>query len=383
MIEWNRSNIKKILGIITFTLLLYTGLNNFLEVLKGLHVGMRLLSPFLLGGCIAFIMNVPMRFIENKLMKSWKTKQQVKRGTSLIVTIIFFIILFFLVTVLVLPELGSTIGDLFVSIPDSLKNFQEWLLSKDIPWPEIKTYIENWNMDWNSIITKGLTFLKSGLLGSFFTTVGVVSSIVSGVTNFIIGFVFAIYILLQKEILSKQIRKVCYAFLPAKQADNIFYIAHLTEKVFSNYLTGQCLEAFILGMMFFVTMTIFQFPFALLVGVLIAVTALIPIVGAFIGCAVAIFLILTVSPVKVIWFIVLFNVLQQFEGNVIYPKVVGNSVGLPAIWVLAAVTLGGSTMGVLGMILYIPIFSVLYTLLRDKVNKKLNIKKIPREKWDL
>lgn len=383
MIEWNRSNIKKILGIITFTLLLYTGLNNFLEVLKGIHVGMRLLSPFLLGGCIAFIMNVPMRFIENKLMKSWKAKQQAKRGISLIVTIIFFIILFFLVTVLVLPELASTIGDLFVSIPDSLKNFQEWLLSKDIPWPEIKTYIENWNMDWNSIITKGLTFLKSGLLGSFFTTVGVVSSIVSGVTNFIIGFVFAIYILLQKEILSKQIRKVCYAFLPTKQADNIFYITHLTEKVFSNYLTGQCLEAFILGMMFFVTMTIFQFPFALLVGVLIAVTALIPIVGAFIGCAVAIFLILTVNPVQVIWFIVLFNVLQQFEGNVIYPKVVGNSVGLPAIWVLAAVTLGGSTMGVLGMILYIPIFSVLYTLLRDKVNKKLNIKKIPREKWDL
>lgn len=383
MIEWNSGNIKKILGIITFTLLLYTGLNNFKEVLKGIHIGVKLLSPFLLGGCIAFIMNVPMRFIESKLMKSWKMKQQAKRGISLILTIIFFVILFFLVTVLVLPELGRTIGDLFVSIPDSLKKFQEWLLSKNIPWPEIKTYIENWNMDWNSIITKGLTFLKSGLLGSFFTTVGVVSSIVSGVTNFIIGFVFAIYILLQKEILSKQIRKVCYAFLPIKQADRLFYISHLTEKVFSNYLTGQCLEAFILGMMFFVTMTIFRFPFALLVGVLIAVTALIPIVGAFIGCAVAIFLILTVNPVQVIWFIVLFNVLQQFEGNVIYPKVVGNSVGLPAIWVLAAVTLGGSTMGVLGMILYIPIFSVLYTLLRDKVNKKLNMKKIPREKWDL
>lgn len=383
MIEWNSGNIKKILGIITFTLLLYTGLNNFKEVLKGIHIGVKLLSPFLLGGCIAFIMNVPMRFIESKLMKSWKMKQQAKRGISLILTIIFFIILFFLVTVLVLPELGRTIGDLFVSIPDSLKKFQEWLLSKNIPWPEIKTYIENWNMDWNSIITKGLTFLKSGLLGSFFTTVGVVSSIVSGVTNFIIGFVFAIYILLQKEILSKQIRKVCYAFLPTKQADRLFYISHLTEKIFSNYLTGQCLEAFILGMMFFVTMTIFRFPFALLVGVLIAVTALIPIVGAFIGCAVAIFLILTVNPVQVIWFIVLFNVLQQFEGNVIYPKVVGNSVGLPAIWVLAAVTLGGSTMGVLGMILYIPIFSVLYTLLRDKVNKKLNMKKIPREKWDL
>lgn len=383
MIEWNSGNIKKILGIITFTLLLYTGLNNFKEVLKGIHIGVKLLSPFLLGGCIAFIMNVPMRFIESKLMKSWKIKPQAKRGISLILTIIFFIILFFLVTVLVLPELGRTIGDLFVSIPDSLKKFQEWLLSKNIPWPEIKTYIENWNMDWNSIITKGLTFLKSGLLGSFFTTVGVVSSIVSGVTNFIIGFVFAIYILLQKEILSKQIRKVCYAFLPTKQADTLFYISHLTEKIFSNYLTGQCLEAFILGMMFFVAMTIFQFPFALLVGVLIAVTALIPIVGAFIGCAVAIFLILTVNPVQVIWFIVLFNVLQQFEGNVIYPKVVGNSVGLPAIWVLAAVTLGGSTMGVLGMILYIPIFSVLYTLLRDKVNKKLNMKKIPREKWDL
>ena len=238
-------------------------------------------------------------------------------------------------------------------------------------------------MDWGKFINQLIEFLKTGFIGSIFTTVGVVSSIVSGFVNFFIGFVFAIYILCQKEKLARQGKKICYAIFPMNVADQVIYVVTLTEKTFSNFLTGQCMEAIILGTMFFVAMSLLRFPFALLVGVLISVTALIPIVGAFIGCAIGMFLILTVNPIQVIWFFILFNVLQQFEGNVIYPKVVGSSVGLPAMWVLMAVSLGGSTLGIVGMLIYIPLFSVLYSLLRDHINNKLKKKNIPSEKWKL
>ena len=382
MFELNKENMKKSLVLITFALLLYAGLNNFAHVVGTVRLLLRLLSPFILGGCIAFIFNVPMRFIENKILKKAKLKPGLKRSVSLLLTILFIILVILFVFFLVIPQLASTIRGLFISVPKAIERFQMWLLSLDIPWPQIQTYIENWDMEWGNIINKILKFLQTGLMGSIFTTVGVVTSIVSGFFNFFIGFVFAIYILCQKESLVRQLKKICYAFLSVKQADRVIYVARLTEKTFSNFLTGQCLEAVILGTMFFVAMSILRFPFALLVGVLIAITALIPIVGAFIGCGIAMFLILTVSPIRVIGFFVLFNCLQQFEGNIIYPRVVGNSVGLPAMWVLMAVSLGGSMLGVVGMLIYIPIFSVLYTLLREKVNKKLKQQKVPSKKWE-
>lgn len=385
MFELNKENMKKVIGIIAFALLLHAGLNNLEDVIKtiGILFGfLRLLSPFLLGGCIAFILNVPMRFIENKLLKKAKLKPGLKRVASLILTLIFIVIVILFVFLLVIPELTNTIRGLFVSIPKAVDHFQVWLLSLDIPWPQIKTYIANWDMEWGEIINKALNFLQTGLMGSIFTTVGVVTSIVSGFVNFFIGFVFAIYILCQKENLARQLKKICYAFCSVKHAERVIYIARLTEKTFSNFLTGQCLEAVILGTMFFVAMSILGFPFALLVGVLIAITALIPIVGAFVGCGIAMFLILTVNPIQVIWFFLLFNVLQQFEGNVIYPRVVGNSVGLPAMWVLMAVSLGGSMMGIVGMLIYIPMFSVFYFLFKERVNQRLKVQKVPAEKWN-
>ena len=198
--------------------------------------------------------------------------------------------------------------------------------------------------------------------------------LVNGTVNFIVGFVFACYILLQKEKLLYQLRKLLEAFLPEKAAEKIWYVGQLTEKIFSNFITGQCVEAVILGAMFAVTLSIFKFPYALLIGVLIAFLALIPIFGAFIGCVLGAFLILMVDPIKALIFIVIFLVLQQIEGNLIYPRVVGGSVGLPAIWVLAAVTIGGSLMGVLGMLIFIPLVSVFYTLLKQTVNRRIEEK---------
>lgn len=385
MLDLNKETVKKVLLIIAFTLLFYTGLNHIPEVLRTVGILIGLLSPFLLGSCIAFILNVPMRFIEKKLLKNTKLKPSLKRTVSLILALLFIIAVILFVFLLVIPELANTIRGLFISVPRALDHFQIWLLSLDIPWPQIQDKIANWNWDleWGTLINQVFNFFKTGFMGSIFTTVGVVTSIVSGFVNFFIGFVFAIYILCQKEKLARQAKKVCYATFPIKVADRIVYIVTLTEKTFSNFLTGQCIEAVILGSMFFVTMTILKFPFALLVGVLIAVTALIPIVGAFLGCAVAMFLILTVNPIQVIWFFILFNVLQQFEGNVIYPRVVGSSVGLPAMWVLVAVTLGGSMLGIVGMLIYIPMFSVIYSLLREHINKKLQAEEVPSDKWKL
>lgn len=381
MFELNKDNMKKVIGLIAFALLLYAGLNHISSVLRTIGIIIGLLSPFILGSCIAFILNVPMRFIEGKLLKNSKMKPNLKRIVSLILTLIFIIIIILIVFLLLVPELARTIRGLFISVPKAVEHFQVWLLSIDIPWPEIQNYIANWDMEWSQIIQKTFNFLQTGLLGGIFTTVGVVTSIVSGFVNFFIGFVFAIYILFQKENLARQLKKVCYAFMPVKYAERVIYVARLTERTFSNFLTGQCLEAVILGTMFFIAMSILKFPFALLVGVLISITALIPIVGAFIGCGIAMFLILTVNPIQVIWFFILFNVLQQFEGNVIYPRVVGNSVGLPAMWVLMAVSLGGSMMGIIGMLIYIPLFSVIYCLLKESVNQKLKKQKIPAEKW--
>ena len=206
------------------------------------------------------------------------------------------------------------------------------------------------------------------------STVSVASGIISGIVNMVISFIFALYILAQKERLGDQGRRIISAYLPEAAGRKILEICSLLYRNFSSFITGQCVEAVILGAMFFVVMTVIRMPYALLVGCLIAVTALIPIVGAFIGCAVGAFLLLMISPMQALAFVVLFLVLQQVEGNLIYPHVVGSSVGLPSIWVLAAVSTGGSLMGVAGMLLFIPLTSVVYTLFRQLVYQRLKEK---------
>ena len=226
----------------------------------------------------------------------------------------------------------------------------------------------------------GINFFKSGAGSVVDSTITAAKSIVSGLTTFFIAFVFAIYILLQKEKLGVQAKKVLFAFVRRGRAEATVEVLSLTYNTFSSFLTGQCVEAVILGSMFAVSMTILKLPYALLVGMLIAFTALIPIFGAFIGCGVGAFLIFMVDPMKALIFVVLFLVLQQIEGNLIYPHVVGNSVGLPSIWVLAAVSIGGSLMGVVGMLIFIPIVSVVYALFREIVYLKLKKNQIdPKE----
>jgi len=273
---------------------------------------------------------------------------------------------------------GETLDDL---LPEAFAATQAWIVSKMGYWDALQGLMEQITIDWDEIIKKISVMLQNMASTMVDSGIGAIGNIVGAVVNFLIGFVFSIYILLSKEKLGSQNKQVLYALLKENQADKILEVCSISYRIFSKFLSGQCLEACILGGMFVVAMTIFKLPYALLIGVLIAFCALIPIVGAFIGCGVGIFLILMVSPVKALVFLVLFLVLQQVEGNLVYPKVVGNSVGLPSIWVLAAVTIGGNLMGVVGMLVFIPLCSVAYTLFRMYVKRRLAEKDVPEEKW--
>lgn len=376
----DKETLKKLRLLILFTLLVFIGIWKFEAVSKTIFFIGGILAPFLIGAAIAFILSVPMTRIEKTMFHlSQKTlpddirrkREKQLRPFSLILTLLFVIAIFALAVLVIFPELGRTFSSLGKTIqaklPIILQKAEMFLNNH----PELSYLIGNIDLDWQNMLHKAISFLQSGatlVLGSAFQ---VAHGIFSGIATFFISFVFACYILIQKENLARQCKKVLYAYLKEHQAKRVLEIAALTHRTFANFLTGQCLEAVILGTMFFVAMTIFRFPYALLVGVLIAITALIPIFGAFIGCVVGAFLILMVSPMQALGFIVLFLVLQQLEGNFIYPHVVGGSVGLPSIWVLVAVTVGGSLMGIVGMLIFIPMLSVLYTLLRQDVNTRL------------
>lgn len=284
-----------------------------------------------------------------------------------------------LVMFVVIPELGSTFMGLGKTIQDFTPAAMAWVEEIFHNNQGIMALLEDLNMDWDKILDGVAAFFKNGAGSVLDTTMSAAKSIISSVTTFFIAFVFSCYILLQKEKLRVQVQKIFYAYLPGKIVEKILDICSLTYRTFSSFLAGQCVEALILGMMFLVAMWILRLPYALLVGVLIAFTALIPIFGAFIGCVVGAFLILMVDPVKALTFVAMFLVLQQVEGNLIYPKVVGNSVGLPSIWVLAAVSIGGSLMGVVGMLVFIPLVSVVYILFRGDVYKRLEKKGIALE----
>lgn len=367
--DFNKDTINKIRKLILFTVVIVIVGINYQRLFWMFGRTLSLFYPFLLGAAIAFILNVPMRGIEKHLFK--KKRQKLKRPVSLLLTILFVAGLLGLVTFVVLPELIHTLKMLQNSIPVFINELKDEAERLFIQYPDIVNYINSIQVDWKQVGEDVVSFLSTGAGTVLSGTLSAAFSIANGFFNFGIGFIFAIYILLQKETLSRQGKRLMKAFLPQRAYDKIIEVAVLTEKTFSNFLAGQCMEAVILGSMFFITLSIFRMPYALLIGVLISFTALIPVFGAFIGCGVGVFLMLMLNPVKALTFLVIFFVLQQVEGNLIYPHVVGNSVGLPSIWVLVAVTLGGSAFGVVGMLVFIPLCSVLYTLLRQEVNRRL------------
>lgn len=378
--DLNKKSMKKIRELIVFTAILVVALWKFDTVLEGAKNIWGILFPFVLGGAIAFVINVPMSFLEKKIFGKTKDENKVgkklARSISLLLTIILAVSVIILVMFGVIPQLTRTIASLMMSIATFIPQMQDWIREFSHNNQDIMKLVNQVQFNPDQAIKWGISILGSGAGNMMNTTMSAVGSIVSGFATFFIAFSFACYILFQKEKLHVQIRKVFFAFIPKQKAEAFLKICSLTYQTFANFLTGQCVEAVILGSMFVVTLSILKMPYALLIGTLIAFTALIPIFGAFIGCAVGCFLIFMVNPKQAILFIIVFLILQQIEGNLIYPHVVGGSVGLPSIWVLAAVTIGGNLMGIVGMLIFIPLVSVLYTIFREFVYLRLKEKNI-------
>lgn len=378
--ELRKETVKQIRGLIVFTALLIVCLWKYDVVMDAFRFVLNILYPFLLGVAIAFVLSVPMNFVERKLFTERKLPKKYKRkyarGVSLLIVLSGVIGLLAIIMFGLIPQLAGTFASLGKSIQDFIPQLQEWADHWFHNNKEIMNVVNNLQFDWNKVMEAAMEFLKNGAGSMLESTINTAKNIIGAVGTFFIAFVFAMYILLQKEKLGRQAKKVLFAFVRKGRAEAALEVLALTYKTFSSFLTGQCVEALILGSMFVIAMTLLRLPYALLTGIVIIFTALIPIFGAFIGCAVGAFLIFMVSPVQALIFIVLFLVLQQIEGNLIYPHVVGNSVGLPSIWVLAAVSIGGSLMGIVGMLIFIPLMSVFYALFREVVYIKLRQKKI-------
>ncbi len=375
--DLNRSNIKKIIGIIAFSIVLFLGLQNLHLVMEGLGMLYGILLPLITGLCIAFILNVPLRLFEERAFaflnrKNFKVWNAIRRPVCIVLTLVvaFGIVMF--VLLLIIPELKNTIELLVGNMPQYAQNLEYWSMNVMERFGMGGVDLSAIEIDWDKITSMVTDFLKNWSGDFLNTTVGVTTSIFSGVYNFIIGLIFSIYVLLQKETLSRQIQRLLHAFLPRRPVDRFVEICHLSNRIFSNFVSGQFLEAIIIGVLCFIGMKLFRFPYASMISVLVGFTALIPMFGAFIGTAIGAFLILMISPMKALWFIVFIIVLQQLEGNIIYPRVVGSSIGLPGIWVLVAVILGTALFGVMGLLLGVPTCSVIYCLLREAVHKRMD-----------
>ena len=380
--ELSKTTMKRTMLLIAFTVLLLVGVQRLDVVLDALGFLWGILAPLFVGAALAFVLNVPMSALERRLFPRAGEKKGKKKGVSpalaravcLLLTFFLLALIVLLLVLVVVPQLGESITSLGGYVAAAAGRFVVWAEEQFAAYPEITSRLENLSINWAELAKNLWDFLTTGVGSVVSSTISATMRVFSAISAGFISVILAIYMLLLKERLGLQCRKALYAILPKRGADETVRICSLSHKVFSSFITGQCVEAVILGAMFFLTMTLLRMPYALLVGCLIAVTALIPIVGAFIGCIVGAFMLLMVSPMQALVFVVLFLILQQVEGNLIYPHVVGSSVGLPSIWVLAAVSVGGSLMGIVGMLVFIPLTSVLYTLFREFVNGRLKRK---------
>ena len=380
--ELNGKNLRKIFLGVAGCILLYWLLHETERLMSVLNAVTAVLSPFIVGAALAFVLNVPMRAIESLLKKI--PNRGLRRALALVLTLLAVVLVLYGIFYLLIPQLGETIESIAKQLPEFFARLQNDITVYLEDHPEVLEWLSNYTdynaINWADLIQKAVTLVTDSVGGIVNKTISAVVSLGTGIFNGILSLVFALYSLARKEILARQGRRLLYSFLPERICDETIRICRMTNTTFSKFISGQCLEAVILGAMFAVTMPIFNMPYVPLVSVIISVTALVPIVGAFVGCIIGAFFILVVDPALAFWFIVLFLVLQQIEGNLIYPRVVGSSVGLPGMWVLLAVAIGGDLMGVGGMLLMIPGASVLYALGREFTDRRLTERGIANDK---
>lgn len=392
--ELNQKNIKRLLYVLTFAIVLYWGVQNIASVAGAAAWLWTVLSPFVTGLCVAFVLNVPMSALERMFKKprKWLKGKPLSNGwdrfvrpVSLLLSFVLILGVIIFVLTMVIPQIGVTIAslaDAVVRFVPKVQGFVTWLQVQLSDYPQYQQLLLRVMPDWNQMLGQVVDFLKSFSVDAIAGSIGAASSIFSGVFDAFLMIVFSIYAVMQKEKLASQGRRFLYAFLPERAADEVLRVASLSYRTFFTYVTVQVTEAAILASLCFIGMTIFRFPYALIISVMTFVFALIPIVGAIISCVVGAFFILMESPVQALWFIVFILVLQQLEGNLIYPRVVSSSFGLPPMWVLIAVTLGSSLFGMVGLLVGVPTTCVVYTLLREHMHEQLKRKQIAKEKLE-
>lgn len=360
---------KDILFYITYTVILIFLLFHFQDLFLLFKKFISLLMPFWIGIIIAFIANVLLTIVENKWLKKWKSKK--KRGVSIFLTFFLFLVFLSFLFVLILPQLGETVQIFTDNLPTYIETVEDKLDSFGIS----KKDIEKITTSLDDFKSEVVDYAKDNKNELFEFGMGLATNFIGAFTNVVFGFVFSIYLLFQKEKLKKQGSLLLKAYFPIKVQTFLVHLLTVTKQTFTNFISGQCTEAFLIGFLCFLGMLILQIPYAPSISVLIGVTSLIPVFGAFFGTFIGAFLILMVSPMKTIIFVVFILILQQIEGNFIYPKVVGKSVGLPSLWVMIAVTIGASLYGIIGILLSVPLSSICYTLFREFTLNRLEHKK--------
>ena len=380
--KFDRKLFNTLLRLAVAILLFWWLLSNISGVLGFAGGVIGILSPFILGLCIAFIINIIMRGLEKRWgslesrSKNSKILRLLKRPVCMILSFIIVLGVIFAIVFIVVPEFSQTIANLMEKAPQYSNKLQSWWNEIIILGEKYALELPNMNFDLQKIVDMGLDILTGGGKLVINTTIGITTSFVSGLVNFFVALIFSIYILAQKEQFAAATKKLLYAAFRPETVNNILGFTSLVNRTFTNFVTGQLTEAVIIGGLCFVGMLIFGFPYAAVVAVLVGFTALIPVFGAFIGTGIGAFLILLDTPIKALWFVVFILVLQQLENNLIYPRVVGKSVGLPAIFVLMAVTVGAGSFGIVGMLISVPTVSVIYTVCCRWVDIRLKEKHI-------
>lgn len=364
---------KKIIKIGLLAAVLVLAVKYFPQIISGISTVLHAASPLFVGFALAYILNLLMKALEKIYFpKSQKPGiKKSRRPACIILSLLILVCIITLIVNIVLPELISSFQLIGKEIPVFAKKAQKWLLAHSDKIPSLQKTIKNLNIDWPSILEKLFSVVTVGAGGVINSVFAVVSSTVGFIVNVFIGFVFSLYLLFNKERLLRQLDKVMQAWVKPEITEKILTVARTANSTFSSFIVGQCTEAVILGCLCTLGMIIFRFPYAAMTGTVVGVTALIPIVGAYIGVAVGAFMILTINPLQALLFVIFIVILQQFEGNLIYPRVVGTSIGLPGMWVLAAITVFGGLAGIAGMVISVPATATIYKLLRGSVNNRL------------
>lgn len=368
---------RTVMLLILFGVVLNAAVQNLDVVGRALDVLLGVISPLLLGLMLAFLLTIPVNLLEKRLIKprgkrALKLQTRMQRPLSILVSVVLVLAVLVAFSGIIGPQLVEAIGLVLAQLPGWVEQVRAFVLDFVDTQPELVAWVNSLSIDWQGLQNGVGAFLKQGLGVAMDSVVSVATSVFGRATSAALTFIIALSVVAQKEKLSVQASNLVRAFCPPAAARRIIQIARQTSRAFSGFITAQVLESCILGTLVFLGMTVLRFPHALLISAMVAVTGVIPIFGAFFSAIVgALFILVTHGLARAFWFVIFFVVLQQLEGNLIYPRVMGSNVGLPALWVLVAITVGGGALGIAGMLLFVPIFAVVYSLLRDAVHNRL------------